>query len=137
MYDDEGGGRGEMEEGGVADSRGWGGKRLGIHGSSWLGRREMGAAMFLAALAELERSGRLSSIISMGWGRLCGNVLRATPYSVKKKSTMSARHCPPFFHLISQSGRAGRIGEMGLIRPSLAYYFRYTPWASHAEWNDR
>lgn len=56
-----------MEEGGVADSRRWGEKRFGIHGSSWLGRREMRAAMFLAALAELERSGRLSSIISMGW----------------------------------------------------------------------
>lgn len=43
---------------------------------------EMRAAMFLAALAELERRGRLSYFDGLGW--LWGNVLRATPYSVKK-----------------------------------------------------
>lgn len=46
-------------------------------------------AEFSAALAELERRGRLRPIISMGWGRLWRSVLRATPYSVKKKSTTS------------------------------------------------
>lgn len=90
----------------------------------------MRAAMFLAALAELERRGRLSYFDGLG------PALAQCPssHSVFGKKSLQCRrlmlYCP-FFHLISQSGRAGRIGEIGLIRPSLILY-RCTVCTSHA-----